>query len=138
MPKAPVPNQPKRKPGRPHSIIDWNVVDNLLIAGCIGTEIAARLGIHAETLYLRCEQDKKIGFSAYQQQKKELGDTILRSAQFKKAASGYNTMMIWLGKQRLHQVDKTEVKQQITQEINQRVTLKLPRSGNRLQEENQE
>jgi len=91
-------------------MIDWKLVDDLLISGCLGTEVAAHFGIHAETLYRRCEKDKKVGFSEYLRQKRAKGDCLIREAQFDAAVRGRDRgMLIWLGKNRLGQSDKAEV-----------------------------
>lgn len=94
--------------GRPKSEIDWDKVDDLLIADCSGVEIAANLGINPATLYDRCFTDKGILFSQYSQEMKSKGDSLLRKAQLDKALTGDNTMMVWLGKNRLKQRDKEE------------------------------
>lgn len=88
--------------------IDWSKVDKMLEAGCTGTECAASLGIHEDTLYNACEREHKTGFSAYRAQKRAAGDVLLRVAQFKKALGGETSMQIWLGKNRLGQSDKVE------------------------------
>lgn len=99
----------KNKGGRPKSDIDWKKVEDLLEAGCLGTGIAAYLGISAETLYDRCLIEKGKLFSRFSQEKKEKGDEILRAHQYAKALGltdkGDNTLLIWLGKTRLKQVD---------------------------------
>lgn len=104
--------------GRPQANIDWEVVDELLISGCTGTEIAAFLGIAPPTLYDRCESDNGVKFSEYSQEKKAKGDSLLRKVQFDAAYKDKDkTMMIWLGKQRLGQRDKQEqdIKMAITE-----------------------
>lgn len=84
--------------------VNWEQVDNMLIAGCNGVQCAAALGMHPDTLYKYCEEEKKSNFSAYLQQKRSHGDGLLHAAQFKKAyKDGNPTMLIWLGKQRLDQ-----------------------------------
>lgn len=100
----------KRKPyppdcgaGRPKSDIDWIMVDKLLEAGCSGAEIAANIGINPATLYDRCQSDHKKMFSEYSQEKQSKGDSLLKKAQFDKALTGDNTILIWLGKCRLKQ-----------------------------------
>ncbi len=99
-----------KKSGRKPSVIDWEKVDNLLISGCQGTEVAAHFGVHAETLYRRCEKDKKVGFAAYSQQKRSSGNCLIRAAQFDEAVRKRDRgMLIWLGKNRLGQSDKAEV-----------------------------
>lgn len=111
MPRA--PKAIKKPNGCPQKAIDWVIVDEYLIAGCPGTKIAQALGIHPETLYARCELEKGIGFSAYSQQKRIVGDALLHKAQFDKALGrnekGDNTLLIWLGKTRLDQKENTEV-----------------------------
>jgi hypothetical protein len=94
--------------GRPKADIDWERVDELLAADCEGTEIAAHLGLNPLTLYRRCEKDHKINFSQYLQEKKALGNSLLKEQQFKKALGGDCGMLIWLGKNRLNQADKRQ------------------------------
>lgn len=97
----------KSSAGRPAAEIDWKKVEDLLVAGCMGTGIAAYLGISAQTLYDRCLIEKKMLFSQFSQEKKEKGDEILRAHQYAKALGltdkGDNTLLIWLGKTRLKQ-----------------------------------
>ena len=95
--------------GRPKSIIDWELVDNLLRAQCTGTEIAGQLGISTDTLYNHCETEKKTNFSAYSQEKKESGKAMLRSMQYQTAMEGDRTLLVWLGKNHLDQTDKKEI-----------------------------
>lgn len=95
--------------GRPEANIDWEEVEQLLMSGCTGTEIAARIGISAPTLYDRCQSDNEMMFSEFSQEKKAKGDTLLKQAQFNAAVIDKDkAMMIWLGKQRLGQKDKIE------------------------------
>lgn len=100
------------KIGRPKADIDWERVDDLLISGCSGTEIAAFFGINPHTLYDRCFSDNGIMFSDYSHEKHSKGDSLLRDMQFKKALGihkeGDNTMLVWLGKNRLKQRDTPE------------------------------
>ncbi len=96
-------------PTRPPKPIDWNKVDELLLAGCTGTEIASHFDMHPDTFYRRVEEEKSIGYTAYSQQKKQQGESILRAHQYAKALGitkdGDNTLLIWLGKQRLNQCE---------------------------------
>lgn len=93
----------KKRTGLPPIPIDWDVVDNLLESGCSGAEAAAHFGVCPDTLYIRCNKDKNMTFSAYRAQKLAKGDSLLRSKQFSEAIKGDRTMLIWLGKQRLGQ-----------------------------------
>lgn len=95
--------------------IDWKLVDDLLIKGCSGTQIAARIGIHYDTLYDRCQKEKKTLFSVYSQQKREKGDSMIHETQFDLAMERDRAMLIWLGKQRLGQ--KENPGQMIPEEI---------------------
>ena len=96
--------------GRKKVNIDWKIVERLLMAHCSGVEIAAHLGIHENTLYLRCKNDNKIDFVAFSQEKKAKGDSLLKAKQFESAITDKNiSMQIWLGKQRLGQREKSEV-----------------------------
>jgi hypothetical protein len=102
-----------RKAGRPKVEIDWDKVGKMLEAGAFATGIAATIGCDEATLYRRCETDNKVSFAAFSQEKKAKGDELLRVKQFQTAMSGNVTMQIWLGKQRLGQVDKSEQTQTI-------------------------
>lgn len=95
---------------RPKVNIDWEKVSRMIEAGCEGTEVAAALGLkNPETLYKRCQKDHKMGFSEYKALKRASGDRLLKVKQFEIAMTGDKTMLIWLGKQRLGQTDRTEV-----------------------------
>lgn len=93
---------------RPEKPIDWARVDKLLMAGCLGTEIAATFDMHPDTLYRRVEEKYKMGFTAYCSEKRSLGDALLREVQYDKALEKDNTMLVWLGKNRLDQSEKRE------------------------------
>ena len=95
----------KKPTGKPPIPIDWNKVDKFLESGCLGTEIAGSLGCSPDTLYLRCEKEKHMTFTAYSAQKKSSGDSLLRAAQMQLALKGNSSMLIWLGKNRLGQKD---------------------------------
>lgn len=89
--------------------IDFQLVDELLEAGCDGTQIAAVLGCHKETLYDRVKEVKKTDFSDYKAQKRSKGDAALLKAQYDSAIIDKDRgMQIWLGKNRLGQTDKTQ------------------------------
>lgn len=93
---------------RPKIDIDWDEVGHMLEAGCEGTEVAASIGIHPNTLYERCQTDNKLSFSEYLASKRASGDRLIRVKQFEIAKEGDKAMLIWLGKQRLGQKDKHE------------------------------
>jgi len=99
----------KNKAGRAEITIDWKQVENLLMAGCSGAEIAASLGMHPETLYDRVVKEFKISFTDYSYKYKQKGDSLLKAKQFESAIKDKNIpMQIWLGKNRLNQTDKNQ------------------------------
>jgi hypothetical protein len=104
----------KSKAGRKKISIDWDKVDNYLMSGSNGVQVSAMLGIHYNTLVNKCKEEKKCDFSEYLQQKKEKGNNLLKAMQYKLAMNGDRGMLIWLGKNRLDQSDKKEIKQQNT------------------------
>jgi hypothetical protein len=89
--------------------VDWEKVDKYLQAQCDGVSVASILGISADTLYLRCVEEKEMTFTAYSAKKKAEGVQLLKAKQFQTAMSGNVTMQIWLGKQYAGQREKAEV-----------------------------
>ncbi len=83
--------------------IDWDYVDAMLFDHLSGIEIAANLGCYPDTLYNRCEQEHGMNWTLYATPRKAKGDGAIKRMQMKKAMKGDNTMLIWLGKQRLGQ-----------------------------------
>ena len=78
----------------------------MAMAGNPVTSIATILGCSTDTLHRRFAAVIKKGY--------ERGNHSLRLMQYQKAMDGNTTMLIWLGKQRLGQSDRSEVKQTIT------------------------
>ena len=96
----------KGKKMRPNIPIDWKKVDYFLEGGCLGTEIAAYFAMHPNTFYDRVLEHTGLSFTEYSQQKRSKGDGLLRLKQCEKALKGDNTMLLWLGKNRLGQRDR--------------------------------
>jgi len=90
--------------------IDWDKVDKMLEAGCSGEECASALGIHSNTLYNRCKEDRGEEFVTYRAQKRASGEVKLRLKQQELALEGDKTMLVWLGKQRLDQREKLDTR----------------------------
>lgn len=84
------------------------------MAGCKGTEICPHFDMHPDTFYRKVEERYSIGFTELCRIKREQGDSLLRETQFYKAIGetdvGDNTMLIWLGKQRLDQREPEAVR----------------------------
>ncbi len=93
---------------RPEKPINWKLVDDLLIADCHGTEIAAHFDMHPNTFYDRVVAQYNMSFTEYSLEKKQKGNSIIRAKQFDKAIKGDNTMLVWLGKNRLKQAESPQ------------------------------
>ena len=85
--------------------IDPEQVRALARLGCTWDEIAGGLKIARTTLVVRMKEKKFR--DAYDQGVAE-GDVSLRRAQYDSAMKGKTGMLVWLGKNRLQQVDKVE------------------------------
>jgi hypothetical protein len=107
--------------GRKRKLIDWELVDNMLIAHCKGVEVAAALGIDRQTFYRAVKKDKKVDFDTYQQQKQAIGKELLRRKMFSQAMKDSNTTeRIFLSKNLLGYTDKQQ------QDIKVEGTITLP------------
>jgi hypothetical protein len=98
-----------KKAGRPFKDIDWDIVDNLLIAQCTAKEIAGHFDMHEDTFYYRVKEKHSMNYTEYAASKQSKGKGLLRTSQFKKAMSGNPQLLVWLGKQYLQQKDGNEV-----------------------------
>lgn len=86
-----------RQGGRYKIEIDWGKVDTYLMAGCDGASVARLMGLHEDTLYNRCKQVHGIVFSAYREQKKIEGVSLMEGAIFRDALErGGVDRMFWL------------------------------------------
>lgn len=102
----------KSNAGRKKIVINWARVDSALKAGANGVQVAAMLGISFDTLSRRTNEEKNADFADYMREKREAGNEALLKAQYDGAIGGDRGLLIWLGKQRLNQSDKKEIKQQ--------------------------
>ena len=98
----------KKKLGRPELPIDWSLLDHLLLAGCSIAECSTHFNLTAERLGERIHKQYGMYSNEYSHILRSKGDSLIRSAQMKKALSGDNTMLVWLGKNKLAQRDTPE------------------------------
>ena len=98
--------QEPTKRGRPNIQIDLKQVERLAELFCTDEELAHGLGISVDTLARRKSSPK---FAELLAKGKAKGKTSLRRKQYHVALGGNVTMLIWLGKQHLGQVDRQEV-----------------------------
>ncbi len=100
---------PRKFVGSVPKPIDWVKVDELLLAGCTGEELASFFGMCGKTFCERVRDKHGMYFSEYRHKMKQKGESILRAHQYAKALGitkeGDNTLLIWLGKQRLGQLE---------------------------------
>jgi hypothetical protein len=93
--------------------IDADQVRKLAALGCTHEEIADVVGCSHDTISRRFKDEVEIG--------RRQGNASLRRKQFDLAMSGNVTMLIWLGKQRLGQAEKSQIetigKESITVQI---------------------
>lgn len=94
---------------RPELTVDWEKVDYMLKCGCLGSEVAATFAMHPDTLYRKINERYGMTFTAYQQEMRCIGDYALRQKQYEKALEGDNTLLIWLGKNRLGQKNEDKI-----------------------------
>jgi hypothetical protein len=93
---------------KPLHQLDYKKLDAMCAIHCTGEECAAILGIDYDTLNRALKRDGNKGFAEYFAQKGSNGKMSLRRKQYDLALAGNSTMLIWLGKQWLGQVDKSE------------------------------
>jgi AraC-like DNA-binding protein len=100
--------------GRPKIEIDFEKVDALCAVFCNCQEIVSVLNsfdinCSYDTVERRVKEKFGMTFAEYVEQKQmAFAKPKLRKAQFDCALGGNATMLIWLGKQHLGQVDKQE------------------------------
>ena len=83
--------------GRPKAEIDWDKVDEMLRAHCEGSAIASLFGIHPDTLYLKVSAKYNMTFSAYAQQKRGEGVSLMEAGIYRDAMKkGGADRMFWL------------------------------------------
>ena len=101
--------------GRPEKIIDWELVDKFLEAGCNGIQIASHFGMHHQTFYDRVYEKHKMNFTDYAGRTTPRGEAHLLLSQHQKSlngqAKGNAQMLIWLGKVRLGQREPEPIKE---------------------------
>lgn len=107
--------------GRPEKLIDWELVDQLLMADCMGVEIAPHFDMSVYTFYDRIRSEFGMNLTEYSFIRKSQGDACLRKKQYDKALEGDTSMLIWLGKNRLKQKDKENAQE--LQEIKAKLDL---------------
>ena len=97
---------------------DWRVIDAACQYKTWAEDVAAILGCSEDTLSKRIKEKHGVTFTEYRRQKMAKTKHNLFAKQVDIALDGNVTMLIWLGKNMLDQVDKNEVIQSGTIAIN--------------------
>lgn len=95
---------------------EWKTVDKLLMCHCSVTQAAHSIGISDDTLRRRIKEKYDCLPKEYKKLKAASGKANLKVKQYEEAMGGDRSMLIWLGKQWLDQKEKSEIKQQNTNE----------------------
>jgi len=98
-----------KKMGRPKLKIDQDMFESLCQIQCTEAEIAGALKVSPDTILRWCKEIYNETFAEAFKKLSADGKSSLRRAQWKAALNGNSTMLIWMGKQVLGQVDKNEV-----------------------------
>lgn len=85
---------------------DWENVDKLMELQCTLPEIASFFRVSPAALEDIVEREKDMKYRQYYDLHKGRGQVALRRVQMQVALKGNPTMLIWLGKQYLDQLDK--------------------------------
>jgi len=101
-------DEQEKKPGRPEKPIDWVQFEKLCAMFCTHEEICAWFQITPKTLETRCKKQYGQTFYKVYKEKSAMGKASLRRKQMELAMRGDKTMLIWLGKNNLGQVDSIE------------------------------
>lgn len=90
---------------RPKKSIEIDDFEKLCSIQCTKEEICAWFKLTDKTLERWCKEQYQMGFSEVFTIKRGLGRISLRRCQWQAAQKGNPTMLIWLGKQYLGQID---------------------------------
>ena len=88
----------KKANGRPPILIDWQLVDKMLMYQGSGEYISFVLNISYDTLQRACKKERNLTFAELSAQKKQTGLDMLRNKMYTTAIEGNVTMMRYLSK----------------------------------------
>lgn len=97
------------KMGRPQKPFDKGTFERLCEISCTKEEVASVFSMSEDTVERRVAEEYGETFAVVYKRFQGIGNQSLRRMQMQSAQKGNVTMQIWLGKQRLGQVDKQEV-----------------------------
>ena len=97
---------PKRRRGRPKADISVSAIEKLSALSCTDEELAAYFSVTVQTIE---NKRKDPEYADAMRRGAAKGKLSLRRLQFRAAQNGDRTMLVWLGKQWLHQRDEQHV-----------------------------
>lgn len=97
--------------GRPRIKIDKNVLDVMLQYGATCLDCADKFNCSEDTIANYIKRKYKMNFSEYSHKRQATVRMKLREKQIQMALNGNVTLLIWLGKQKLGQVEETTLNQ---------------------------
>jgi|SRR6185369_13338 len=83
--------------GRPHIPVDWDKVNQLIMAQCTIEEVAGNVGMHRATFGEKIKEKYGVDFTTYATELRSKGKSLLRSKQYQKAMEGNIQMLLRLG-----------------------------------------
>lgn len=95
--------------GRPFKEIDWEEFDKLCAIQCTQAELASWFDCCRDTIDAAVLREKGVPYQEYYAEKAGKGRVSLRRMQYQMALKGDKTMLIWLGKQYLGQVERSQI-----------------------------
>jgi len=99
----------ENQPGRPPIVINLSQAESLCQLGCTLREVAGHFKCSEDTIQRVIKTERDQTFSEFYAMHSAAGNVSLRRVQMQRALAGDAKLLIWLGKQRLDQVDKKEV-----------------------------
>ena len=97
--------------GPPVKEVDWTLFEQLCEVMCTQSEIASMLKVEPETLIKKIQQHYGTNYSETYKRFSESGKCSLRRNQFVHSETN-TSMAIWLGKNWLNQVDKSDAERE--------------------------
>lgn len=104
-----VERKPERKGGRGRKKISISRVQKMFQAGCTSSEVCSAQAVCLKTMQDFVYEQTGMKLGEFKQFCAEQGNATLREVQYDKAVAGDNTMLIFLGKDRLGQSDRRDL-----------------------------
>lgn len=94
--------------GRPTKLIDWDIVEKMIVSQCTAAEIAGHFHMHPSTFYRAVNEKTGLNFENYALSFYSKGKGNLRLKQYQKAMDGNTSLLLKLGEVYLGQAEKKQ------------------------------